>query len=44
MEAVFGKGMSVRWGFEQISPFGSPKEEVEEGSLEGKMDNLQVSQ
>lgn len=44
LENVFGKGMSVRWGFEQISPFGFPKEEVEEGSLEGDMGKLQVSQ
>jgi hypothetical protein len=44
LQTVFGAGTSMRWGFEQISPFRFPKEEVEERSLEGQISNLQVSQ
>ena len=33
LQTVFGAGTSMRWGFEQISPFPFPKEEVEEQSF-----------
>jgi hypothetical protein len=44
LQTIFGAGTSMRWGFEQISPFPFPKEEIEEESLEGRIGNLQVSQ